>query len=95
MKKQNEIRKKALNRFGFGIDAMKSLVVCKNCNSLESSGKTLCSKCSSKLPKTSLYTLYKSQHSCCEKCGTVLSNNMHYCPHCGIRVKEYFVHCAL
>lgn len=95
MKKQTEIRKNALSRFGFGTSAMKGLVVCENCNSLESSGRTYCSKCDSKLPKTSLYSLYKSQHTCCSNCGTVLSVNMYYCPHCGIKVKEKYALCAL
>ena len=95
MKKQNEIRKKSLLYFGFGIDAMKNPVVCPNCNSLEPSNKIFCSKCNSKLPKANLYDLYKSYHICCEKCGTVLSSSMHYCPHCGIRVKVTSKLCAL
>lgn len=84
MKRQNLIRKRALSNYGFGIDIMKSLTVCKNCNSLERSGKIMCSKCGERLPKTNLYTLYKSKHASCKKCGTVISDDMQYCPHCGV-----------
>jgi len=87
MKKQNIVRKKTLFHFGFGVDIMKHLVVCNRCNSLEPSNRMFCSKCNSKLPKSNLYDLYKSYHVSCEKCGTVLSDSMQYCPHCGIKVK--------
>ena len=95
MKKQNEVRKNALYRFGFGTDAMKGLVVCENCNSLEVSGKLLCRRCGAKLPKTNLYALYRSRHRCCENCGGVLAKSMHYCPRCGVRVWEASALCAL
>lgn len=85
--KQNAIRKKSLLHFGFGIDSMKNSVVCPECNSLETCNKTLCSKCNCVLPKSSLYDLYKSYHKSCEKCGTVLSDYMRYCPHCGIKIE--------
>ena len=87
MKKQNAIRKKSLFDFGFGIDIMKHSVVCSECKALQPKNRIYCSKCNSKLPKSSLYDLYKSYHISCKKCGTVLSDSMHYCPHCGIRVK--------
>lgn len=95
MKKQNVIRKKSLFNFGFGVDIMKHSVVCGECKSLEPSNRMFCSKCNSKLPKSNLYDLYKSYHICCEKCDTVLSSSMHYCPHCGIRVKASSELCAL
>lgn len=86
MKKQNASRKKSLRYFGFGADAMRRSVVCSKCNSVEPSNKVFCSKCNSRLPKASLYDLYRSYHMCCDKCGTVLTPSMHFCPHCGIRV---------
>lgn len=95
MKKQNVIRKKSLFHFGFGVDTMKNSVVCPVCSSLETGGRNTCGKCKARLPKTNLYELYKSYHPCCEKCGTVLSASMHYCPHCGMRVVNAAEICAL
>ena len=83
IKMQNVIRKNSLSSFGFGIDAMKKLVVCPNCHSLESSEKTVCSVCKAKLSKLTLYDLYKSKHNACPACKTVVANGMQFCPHCG------------
>jgi len=87
LKKQSSIRKSALRTLGFGIEAMKNFTVCHECNSLEPSNQMFCSKCGSRLPIESLYTLYKSQHACCSKCGSVLSSGMHFCSHCGTKQK--------
>ncbi len=95
MKKQNVLRRKSLFDFGFGTDIMKHSVVCGECKSLEPSGRMYCSNCNAKLPKSNLYDLYKSYHRSCEKCGTVLSDSMHFCPRCGIRVKASSELCAL
>lgn len=95
MKKQNLNRKESLFYFGFGIDAMKTLVVCPECNSLEPSDGIFCSKCNQKLPEKSLYDLYRSYHISCEKCGTIITPSMHYCPHCGTRINVTQKMCAL
>ena len=83
IKIQNVIRKDSLSSFGFGIDAMKRLAVCPICHSLESSDNTICSICKSKLSKLTLFDLYKSKHKACPACKTVVTNKMHFCPHCG------------
>jgi len=88
MKKMKTIRKASLNLFGFGVDSMRRFTVCSSCHALERSHKMFCSKCKTRLPKTSLYDLYKSCHKTCPKCGSVLSENMNHCPKCGIRVKQ-------
>ena len=88
MKKMKAIRKESLYHFGFGVESMMRFTVCKNCHSLEASHKLYCSKCRTRLPRTSLYDLCKSCHKGCPKCGTVLSEKMNHCPHCGIKVKQ-------
>lgn len=88
-------KRKRLTEFGFGTDVMRAVTVCTNCNSLESSRNVFCSKCNTLLPGVNLYDFYRAQHMICSECGTVLSKNMHYCPHCGVRVKEDVALCAL
>lgn len=83
IKLQNVIRKDSLSRFGFGSEAMKKLVVCPNCHSLENSENSICSVCKTKLTKSTLYDIYKSKHKVCSQCGTVIANGMQFCPHCG------------
>ena len=83
MKKQSEQRKITLSDYGFGTDVMKSLVVCKKCNSIDTKNNVYCKFCNEKLPSATLYELYRSQHKSCERCGTVLSQSMVYCPKCG------------
>ncbi|MBQ8301303.1 MAG: zinc ribbon domain-containing protein [Clostridia bacterium] len=95
MKKMKIIRKDSLYHFGFGTDEMMNLTVCTNCNSLEESNKIFCSKCGTRLSGANLYDLYKSYHKICSKCGMVISPSMHYCPHCGIRVKATPELCVL
>lgn len=95
MRKQNRIRRSSLLQYGFGIERMKELTVCTNCNSLESSHRTFCKKCEAVLPGNTLYDLYRSYHKVCPKCGTILSENVYYCPHCGIKVKEKHTICAI
>ena len=81
-------RKNDLLQFGFGVDLMKKLTVCTECRSMENSQKMSCSKCGSKLPAVNLYDYYKAQHRCCDDCGSVLADEMNYCPKCGIMVRE-------
>ena len=95
MKQQNKIRRRSLLQYGFGIERMQELTVCPNCNSLESSHRILCKNCNAKLPKTTIYDLYKSYHESCPKCKTVLSKSMYYCPNCGVKIKEKYALCAL
>ena len=81
-------RKNTLLQFGFGVEVMKTTTVCTNCKSMGSVTDELCSKCGSKLPGATLYDYYRAQHSCCSKCGTVLSESMDYCTKCGIPIKK-------
>lgn len=87
IKSQNLIRKNALRSGGFGIDAMKSITVCQKCSSLEEAGRMFCTKCGARLSGTSLYSIYKSQHKNCVKCGYVISDRMRFCSHCGKKVE--------
>jgi len=84
----NITRNKNLLSHGFGPDAMKMVTVCPECGSLELTGRHRCSKCGEKLPRLSLFEEYKKQHRCCSRCGTVLSDRMAYCTHCGMAVNN-------
>ena len=77
-----------LPKYGFGTTAMKHFTVCERCKSLESARHTVCEKCGAKLPKNTLYDLYRKRHDTCERCGVVLSNLMDFCPRCGQRKKK-------
>ena len=80
---QNVIRNDSLSCLGFGREAMERVKVCGFCSSLEPSRNAVCSDCGERLPKKTLYDLYREQHEICDKCGTVLSEKMRYCPRCG------------
>lgn len=88
MQKRNESRQDDLLLFGFGTEVMKNSTVCEHCHSLQASWRRVCSECGTPLPKTNLYDLYRSQHSTCKKCASVLSDSMQFCPHCGEKVHE-------
>ena len=89
MKKMDNVRRRnALFHFGFGTDVMKNIKICEKCSHPESSMKTFCTKCGSRLPKNNLYDFYKAQHKNCQKCGTVLNDSMDYCPRCGAKVNN-------
>lgn len=78
-------RKITLEQFGYGENVMKSVTVCSYCKSLERSDRELCSKCFRRLSEVNLYDFYKANHRSCQRCETVLSEWMDYCPVCGMR----------
>lgn len=84
----NEERQNILLHYGFGTEAMKNSTVCPACGSLETVGKTNCSKCGEKLLKSSLFDVYKKQHKQCKSCETILADFMEFCPHCGMQISK-------
>lgn len=58
-----------LEQCGFGPKVMKRMKVCPDC------GMRLLTK--------TLYDCYRERHLCCDRCGTVLTSDARFCPHCG------------
>ena len=88
MTKQCErIRHEGMQRYGFGVEVMKTIKVCKTCGKMSDSSNHFCQECGSPLPTDSLFERYKQLHRCCTECQTVVSDNTLYCPNCGIKIK--------
>lgn len=84
-----EPRFKELERFGFGPNVMKKTRICKKCGQISKTGFIFCHACGAFLPRKTLYDLYRRQHSCCTGCGTVLTDDANYCPHCGKKTRKH------
>ncbi len=82
------IRKESMARYGFGIDAMKSVKICACCKEMAHVSQQFCRECGSPLPEENLYQLYVKRHRYCRTCETVVNQNMKYCPECGLRLEE-------
>ena len=39
--------------------------------------------CGMRLLTKTLYDCYRERHLCCDRCGTVLTADARFCPHCG------------
>lgn len=74
--------------YGFGTDSMKQIKVCTSCGRAEDSDLYFCRECGTPLPKATLFEEYKENHRTCEKCGTILTDKMIYCPKCGHENKK-------
>lgn len=82
-----EIRKmQAMEYFGFGPEVMKKTRVCPKCGKPAESERIFCKECGCRLPKETLYDLYKERHKICSNCKTVLGKEMEYCPQCGMKI---------
>ena len=82
----SKVRLKNLEQFGFGPNVMRKIKICTKCSRISKKGSVFCLACGAILPRETLYDRYRSQHSCCEECGTVLTDDARYCPQCGHRV---------
>ena len=72
-----------LEKYGFGPNVMKKTKVCKKCRKLIRHPALFCPDCGTWLSRETLYDLYRRQHCTCGLCGTILSADARYCPHCG------------
>lgn len=79
-------RREGMKLYGFGPDAMKQVQVCSRCGTMMSVKARSCSVCRAKLPRSSLFQIYKNRHRCCKNCDTVVQNGVIYCPVCGKKI---------
>ncbi|MBE6710781.1 MAG: zinc ribbon domain-containing protein [Clostridia bacterium] len=82
-----ESRFRNLEQFGFGPNVMKKTKICAKCGQIAKTGTFFCRRCGAFLPRETLYDRYRRQHACCTGCGTVLTKDAKYCPHCGMRTR--------
>ena len=81
------VRSEIMKRFGFGPEVMKQQKVCRVCGSPCTVSETHCAECGAVLPKETLFDLYKSHHTYCPHCDTVVAKTAIFCPVCGDRLQ--------
>lgn len=79
----DRIRQESMDHFGFGPRAMRRCKVCAHCQTMSPASELFCRECGRRLPRDTLYQLYKSRHKSCPACDTVVSAAARYCPQCG------------
>ena len=72
-----------LEHFGFGPYVMQKVKVCPYCGEVAEKNESRCQSCGEKLPRITLFDIYRKHHSECAWCGTMLTDDSQYCPHCG------------
>ncbi len=88
LRQSERVRKESMLRYGFGIDAMRSVKVCETCGEMADVSQQYCKECGRRLPEHTLYDIYKERHKVCPACDTVLSDGMEYCPQCGTAIEK-------
>ncbi|MBQ4611007.1 MAG: zinc ribbon domain-containing protein [Clostridia bacterium] len=83
-------RAEGMRRYGFGPDAMCKIKVCNRCGAANDSSVHRCEECGAKLPRDTLFDLYKRSHPYCPLCDTVAADHARYCPRCGSEIKNIF-----
>ncbi len=81
------LKQQSMEDYGFGPNSMKKLKVCTECGYPSPSEEKFCTECGHRLPRKTLYDIYKERHKSCPVCDTILSDEMEYCPQCGIKIK--------
>ncbi|MBE6658172.1 MAG: hypothetical protein E7604_06990 [Ruminococcaceae bacterium] len=81
-----EIHFRNLEQYGFGPNVMKKMKICHKCGQVAKKGSFFCRSCGAFLTRETLYDHYRRQHGCCVGCGTVLTADAKFCPHCGLPV---------
>ena len=79
----DRIRQESMDHFGFGPRAMARIKVCTRCGTMSPSDRRFCRACGKRLPRDTLFQLYKSRHKSCPACETVVATAARYCPQCG------------
>ncbi|MBQ9989397.1 MAG: zinc ribbon domain-containing protein [Lachnospiraceae bacterium] len=87
IKRIEQIWEENMEHFGFGPISMKKQKVCKNCGNLSHADRQFCEECGHRLPRYTLFQIYRHMHTVCPHCDTVLSKNMLFCPKCSTQVK--------
>ena len=74
-----------LEQFGFGPNVMKKIKICPQCGQIAKKYSVFCHSCRAFLKRETLYDRDRKQHKCCAGCGTVLTVDARFCPHCGMK----------
>ena len=80
------LRRENMRECGFGVDAMKDIRICTECQNPSPSGEAYCRECGCKLPDKTMYDIYKERHTVCPACDTVIARDSEYCPQCGRKI---------
>lgn len=83
-------RAENMRRYGFGPDAMRQIKVCGQCGAPNDARLHRCAECETRLPRDTLFDLYKRNHPHCRLCDTVAADSARYCPRCGSEIKHIF-----
>ena len=81
------VRQEGMRQYGFGPEVMKQTRVCGKCGTSTTSDSMFCPVCGARLPRETLFEVYRQRHLCCPYCGALLDTLSEYCPHCGKRLK--------
>ncbi len=76
-------RRRNMEHYGFGPDAMKTIRVCSHCGDPAPAERRFCAACGQRLPEKTLYEQYLERHRRCFSCNTILAEEMEFCPQCG------------
>lgn len=82
----DRMRRESMAHYGFGPEAMKNTKVCLRCGASAPASARLCGECGARLPRETLFDLYKEAHPYCGKCNTVVSDSAQFCPRCGEKI---------
>jgi len=77
------IRCEGMERFGFGVGAMKRIKVCTFCAAAVAAAEENCIECGARLPAQTLYEVYRARHKTCIRCERVVADEAEFCPNCG------------
>lgn len=88
MSDSHRSRAENMRRYGFGPDAMRQIKVCGQCGAANDACLHRCVECGGRLPRDTLFDLYKRNHPYCRLCGTVAADSARYCPICGSEIKH-------
>lgn len=77
------VRRENMLRYGFGPEVMKQIKICGSCGTQNAAYERKCRECRTKLPRNTLFDLYREMHQSCPICKTVIPDHTGYCPVCG------------
>ena len=83
--RNENLRKSNMERYGFGLNVMRNIRICTSCGRPASADRIHCS-CGGVLSGETLFQQYKKRHRFCNRCDTIVANDVKFCPECGHRI---------
>lgn len=87
LRRYERVRRESMQHYGFGIEAMKDIKICSACGEMVSAVRVLC-ECGAPLPELTLYQEYVKRHRQCQGCETIVNQDAHFCPECGMKLPD-------